>query len=190
MIYLASQSPRRRELLSQIGVQFQTIHADIDETPLQNEAPIDYVIRMAREKALTAAVKHQDKPLLAADTTVVCNNNILGKPQDQQHFRKMMDCLSGNTHQVITAIAVIQGSARDSLVTATSASTVRFRELTVSEIETYWQAGEPADKAGGYAIQGLAAAFISEIQGSYSGIMGLPLFETAELLKKFAVDVI
>lgn len=190
MIYLASQSPRRRELLRQIGIQFQTVHADIDETPLQNEAPVDYVIRMAREKALSAAVKHLDKPLLAADTTVVCKNNILGKPQDQQHFLKMMNCLSGNIHQVITAIAVMQGSDPGSLVTATSVSTVRFRDLTASEIQTYWQSGEPADKAGGYAIQGMAAAFISEIQGSYSGIMGLPLFETAELLKKFAVDVI
>ena len=190
MIYLASQSPRRRELLSQIGIQYKSVPAEINETPRQNEVPIDYVIRMAREKALCAAGQHQDKPLLAADTTVVCNNRILGKPRDKQHFLEMMDCLSGNSHDVITAIAITKGANPSSLLTATSTSKVCFRELTTSETDAYWQTGEPADKAGGYAVQGMAAAFISDIHGSYSGIMGLPLFETAELLKKFAVKVI
>ena len=190
MIYLASQSPRRRELLSQIGVSYELVHTDIDEIPLAGESPMEYVVRMAKEKALSAASQYQDKPLLAADTTVVCENNILGKPRDRSHYLEMMHCLSGNTHEVITAIAITRGSDPSLLTTASSSSEVRFRDLNDTEIEAYWQTGEPGDKAGGYAIQGLAAAFISEIRGSYSGIMGLPLFETAELLKKFAVNVI
>jgi septum formation protein len=190
MIYLASKSPRRQELLKQIGIEFKLVNADIDETPLDNELALDYVNRIAVEKALFAASNYPDKPLLAADTTVVCKNAILGKPRDQAHYQEMMTCLSGNSHQVITAVAITQGSDRDTIATTVSTSEVNFRELMPSEIEAYWQTGEPIDKAGGYAIQGMAAAFISNIHGSYSGIMGLPLFETAELLKKFAIKVI
>ena len=124
MIYLASQSPRRRELLSQIGVHYQLVHADIDETPLTGESALDYVIRMAREKALCVAGQYPDKPLLAADTTVVCENNILGNPRDRSHYLEMMSCLSGNSHEVITAIAVTLGPDPASLASATSTSKI------------------------------------------------------------------
>ncbi len=187
MIYLASQSPRRQELLRQIGIEFEQVDADIDETPRENESPQTYVERMAAEKALNAFRMDMSYPLLAADTSVICENQILGKPQNQQDFLAMFERLSDNAHQVITAVAVTNNKASAAVKTRVSVSEVIFRKITRNEALRYWQTGEPADKAGGYGIQGTGAIFIKKISGSYSGIMGLPLFETAELLKEFEI---
>lgn len=186
MIYLASKSPRRQELLQQIGIDFELVAVEIDESPLPGESAESYVKRMAIEKSSHAWQDHMNKPLLSADTTVVVEGNILGKPTDEADFKNMMKQLSGQTHKVMTAIAVTLDGKTDS---KTSISEVSFRHLTEMEIHRYWQSGEPHDKAGGYAVQGLGAIFIEQISGSYSGIMGLPLFETAELLQAFGVTV-
>ncbi len=189
MIYLASQSPRRRELLEQIAIAYKTVSVEIEETPIAGEKPRDYVKRMAIEKATHAHEPGMAFPLLAADTAVVCKERILGKPANKQDFLDMMQLLGNRSHQVFTAIAVISGNDDSGQVIKTrlSSSQVKFRAISASEASLYWQSGEPADKAGGYGIQGLGAVFIEEIQGSYSGIMGLPLFETAELLTEFGV---
>ncbi len=187
MIYLASQSPRRQELLSQIGIEFELVHAEIDETPLKNEESGQYVQRIAAEKALNAFRTDMSKPLLAADTSVICDDRILGKPENEQDFLAMFEILSDNAHQVITAIAVTDKQEASAIKTSESVSEVLFRKITRNEAIHYWQTGEPVDKAGGYGIQGKGAVFIRQISGSYSGIMGLPLFETAELLKEFNV---
>ncbi len=187
MIYLASQSPRRQELLSQIGIEFELVHAEIDETPLKNEESGQYVQRIAAEKALNAFRTDMSKPLLAADTSVICDDRILGKPENEQDFLAMFEILSDNAHQVITAIAVTNKQEASAIKTSVSVSEVLFRKITRNEAIHYWQTGEPVDKAGGYGIQGKGAVFIRQISGSYSGIMGLPLFETAELLKEFNV---
>ena len=190
-IYLASRSPRRRELLQQLGVAFEELQgADVDETPLAGEAPDAYVMRLARAKAelgvrqLTAR-KLSPHPLLAADTTVVLDGEILGKPDNAQHAQRLLRRLSGKTHQVLTALAVAQHGRME---TGLSASTVEFRHLDNAEIRGYVAGGEPLDKAGAYAIQGQAAVFVRALTGSYSGIMGLPLMETAKLLRGFGID--
>lgn len=185
-IYLASQSPRRRELLHQIGVNHEVIAVDVDETPHPGEAPAEYVIRLALEKAeeghrLTAG--QSELPVLAADTAVVIDNEILGKPADQAQAQEMMERLSNRSHKVLTGIALI-GETRASRL---SVSNVTFRKVSPEEALAYWQSGEPADKAGGYGIQGLGAVFISRLEGSFSGVMGLPLFETAELLQQAGI---
>ncbi len=187
MIYLASQSPRRRELLEQIHIPFQAVAVDIDETPLKNETPGNYVIRMAFEKAQQAYRPEMQMPLLAADTTVVCKKRILGKPANEAAFLEMMKLLSNQAHQVMTAVAVTDSIEPEAVKTCLSVSEVRFRKITDAEASHYWLSGEPCDKAGGYGIQGLGAIFIEEIHGSYSGIMGLPLCETAKLLSEFGV---
>ncbi len=187
MIYLASQSPRRQELLSQIGIEFELVHAEIDETPLAHETPRHYVERMAIEKALNAFNNNMSNPLLAADTSVICEGKILGKPQNEKDFLKMFQQLSNNQHQVMTAVAVTDRKAATAVRTRVSVSEVFFRKITTTEALHYWLSGEPADKAGGYGIQGKGAVFIKQIVGSYSGIMGLPLFETDELLKEFEI---
>jgi len=191
MIYLASQSPRRRELLDQIGIVHKVIKVDIDEKPLANEKPEDYVIRIASAKARAAYSADMQQPLLAADTTVTSNDRILGKPANQADFLKMMQLLSDTTHQVLTAIAVtgrsLDQASEIKTMTRLSCSQVSFRKLSNTEMLNYWNNGEPRDKAGGYGIQGLGAVFIEHIEGSYSGIMGLPLYETAELLSEFGV---
>ena len=181
-ILLASASPRRTELLRQVGIAHAVRPVDVDESVRAGEAPAAYVLRLAEAKA--AALWRQlapaeRRPVLAADTTVALEGEIFGKPGSLAEARAMLGRLSGRTHAVHTAIALLhaQGSAA-----RVSSSTVTFRELTPAEIDWYWRTGEPADKAGGYAVQGRAAAFISHIAGSYSGIMGLPLFETWELL--------
>lgn len=184
MIILASASPRRAELLAQIGIEFEQRHADIDESLLPNEQARDYVNRLAIEKAEAVSKLSGTKtglPVLGADTSVVVDGEILGKPNDYEHFHAMMVKLSENNHQVITAIALIRGDGER--MAALSVSDVSFRHLQESEIEAYWQSGEPQDKAGGYAVQGLGAIFIENLVGSYSGVMGLPLFETAQLLQ-------
>ena len=181
-ILLASASPRRAELLRQVGIAHAVRPVDVDESVRPDEAPAAYVLRLAEAKAaaLWWQLKPEERrPVLAADTTVALEGEIFGKPATLAEARAMLGRLSGRTHAVHTAIALLhaQGSAA-----RVSSSTVTFRELTPAEIDWYWHTGEPADKAGGYAVQGRAAAFISHIAGSYSGIMGLPLFETWELL--------
>ncbi len=195
-IYLASQSPRRRELLKQIGIHFELLlmrsspsrPADVDETPHDGEAPEDYVMRVSQAKArfgadLLHARRLPIHPVLAADTTVTLENRIYGKPQDDRHAAEMLKALSGREHQVLTAVAV---ALEDRVEVLVSRSTVRFAELGDERIRRYVQTHEYADKAGGYAIQGLAGAFVERLEGSYSGVMGLPLFETATLLQRFA----
>jgi septum formation protein len=186
-LYLASASPRRRELLAQVGLVPEVIVQDIDETRLAGETPETYVTRLARQKAQVALRDPRcrlDLPVVAADTTVVCAGEVLGKPATREEARRMLQLLSNRTHQVLTAVAVAR---RDSCEVALVITQVRFRALSAAEIDAYWATGEPRDKAGAYGIQGLAAMFISRIDGSYSGVMGLPLFETLQLLRKFGV---
>lgn len=185
-IVLASASPRRCELLSQIGVGFIQSAIDIDETPRPGETPRDYVNRLALAKA--AAVWQRDgghRPVLGADTTVVIDNQPLGKPQHADQARAMLQRLSGKVHRVLSAVALVT----DRKAVRTSETCVHMRPLTATEISQYWASGEPRDKAGGYAIQGIGAIFIERIEGSYSGVMGLPLFETAQLLGEFGIDI-
>ncbi len=182
LIYLASASPRRSELLQQIGVAHQVRPVDADESTRFDEAPADYVVRLARAKAEALwkqLTQDQRLPVLGSDTTVALGRTILGKPANRADGIAMLRQLSGHTHQVYTGVALRSENGIESRL---SVSDVTFRSLSDVEIESYWATGEPADKAGGYAVQGRAAGFIARIEGSYSGIMGLPLFETAELL--------
>ena len=178
-ITLASASPRRRELLNQIGIPHEVRPADLDESRLGEEPPEDYVRRLACAKAAAVWDRHPGRPVLAADTAVVLAGELFGKPRDLKDCVRMLSALSGRTHQVLTAVAVRHsGGAADAL----SVSEVTLRALSSAECTRYWHTGEPAGKAGGYAIQGRAATFISGLRGSYSGVMGLPLAETAGLL--------
>lgn len=200
MIWLASKSPRRQELLNQIGIQFSvldvpaqdTVNADmVDETVLAHENAADYVNRLSRSKADCAwrflTSQHIARhPVLTADTTVVLDNLILGKPQNRDEACLMMERLSGKTHQVLTSVAIRNG---EFFIQALQTSSVSFAELTPENIEAYISTREPYDKAGGYGIQGLAGKFIRHIEGSYSGIMGLPLYETTGLLRKAGIVV-
>jgi len=179
VLCLASVSPRRRELLSQIGVPHIVAGADIDESVVAGETPRDYVIRLARSKALAVRGGGQSLPVLAADTTVVVGGRIFGKPRDRTDAVYMLGELSGRTHEVLTAVALANSHG---VTERLSSSAVRFRMISPEECAAYWETGEPRDKAGGYAIQGLGAVFIESLSGSYSGVMGLPLFETGELL--------
>lgn len=187
VIYLASRSPRRRALLRQIGIVHTLLEIDIDERQRPDEDPISYVLRLAREKAEAGGALvegGESLPILAADTSVVLENRVLGKPEDRDHGLWMLRQLSGRTHQVYTAVALDWGG----IDTELSCSEVSFRLLSEAEIAAYWATGEPADKAGSYAIQGAGARFISMLHGSYSGVMGLPLFETAELLSRNGIQ--
>ena len=190
LLYLASGSPRRRELLTQIGVPFSTVSAAIDETPLPNESPVAYVERLAREKARAGREQLLMSPpasafcVLGADTTVVLNERILGKPVDEADALAMLMALSGREHEVLTAIAIIDEGRCETRVVRSS---VRFRNISKQEASLYWASGEPRDKAGGYAVQGLAAVFVSGLNGSYSAVVGLPVCETAELLGHFGI---
>lgn len=190
-IYLASASPRRRELLSQLGILIEVLRTDIDETPQPGEAPLAYTERLARDKADAGWQQVQkfglpERPLLAADTTVVLDGAIIGKPESADHARQILRQLSGREHQVLTSVAIKLG-ARCSV--ATSSSSVLFRPLQDNEIDHYVISGEPMDKAGAYGIQGVAAMFVSEIHGSYTGIVGLPLAETVLLLREYGIEV-
>lgn len=198
-IYLASRSPRRLELLRQIGVNFGTLllrealprQADVDETRLADEVPIDYVRRIAQTKAEMGRIQIlqrnlADLPVLAADTAVVLKERVFGKPKNLAYAKEMLHALSGQAHQVLTAVAL---AAQNGTQVRTSTSTVRFRDISEREISSYLAGDEAYDKAGGYAIQGRAAVFISEISGSYSGVMGLPLFETAQLLGAAGIEI-
>jgi len=186
-LILASASPRRSELLTQIGIRHIINAVDIDETPLANEAPLAYVQRVAAEKSAACyAVGNHGLPVLSADTTVVCEGQIMGKPQNLQQAIDMLSTLSGRSHQVYSAVS-LRGHQHWQAV---NMSEVRFRPLTQAEIIAYWQTGEPCDKAGAYAIQGRGSVFIESITGSFSGVMGLPLFETAQLLAQQGIKVI
>ena len=196
-IYLASRSPRRRDLLKQIGVPFELLllredlrrGADVDETPLAEESPGVYVLRVASAKAAMAVrqIAYRglpQKPVLSADTTVVFDGQIVGKPEDAEDAAHILRTLSGREHQVLTAVAV---ALREQIEAQISVSSVLFRELSDAEIRSYVATGEPLDKAGAYAIQGRGGVLVTRMIGSYSGIMGLPLAETVELLQKFGI---
>jgi len=187
-IYLASSSPRRRELLDQIGVRYRLINIAIPETPKEGESAQAFVLRMAMEKA-QAGKGYQGinthKPVLGADTAVVVDNDILGKPRNRSDALSMLARLSGRWHEVISAVALIGETS----ATRVNISRVHFRQISDAECENYWQTGEPKDKAGAYGIQGKAAIFINELQGSYSAVMGLPLYETSELLEQAGIAV-
>jgi septum formation protein len=181
-VYLASGSPRRRELLQQIGVSFRVVGTAVDEAVRVAETAPTYVSRLAAAKAEAGWERSRDGtqvPVLAADTAVVLDGRILGKPADRQDAAGMLGQLSGRTHEVLTAVALRTANGVQSRI---SRSEVTFRSIAAREAEAYWETGEPSDKAGAYAIQGLGAIFIADLRGSYSGVMGLPLFETAELL--------
>ncbi|MBT0961819.1 Maf family protein [Denitromonas iodatirespirans] len=196
-IYLASNSPRRRELLRQIGVRFDVLvfrgdtrfDQDVDETPHPNEAPDDYVQRVALAKAEGGLQRVNwrhlpARPVLAADTTLALEGRIIGKPEDAAHAREILRALSGTTHTVLTAVALGDDQRIEHRL---NTNRVRFRTLGEDDIRRYIATGEPMDKAGAYGIQGRAAMFVEHIEGSYTGIMGLPLFETAELLGRFGL---
>jgi len=198
-VYLASRSPRRRELLKQIGVTFEVLvlrekpgrGPDVDELQLEGESPQDYVRRVCRAKVdvgwdRVLQRRLRQFPVLAADTVVCIDEKILGKPADRADAARMLRLLSGREHRVLTAVALRFDQHSD---LAVSESRVRFCAFAEADIQAYVASGEPSDKAGAYAIQGRAAAFITELQGSYSGVMGLPLYETAQLLKNFQLGL-
>lgn len=182
-IYLASASPRRKELLSQLGIEFSQFSVDADESQLSNEPPIKYVERMARLKAQSGvAMGYTDRPVLGSDTVVVIDNQSLVKPRDKADFMATLKRLSGQTHQVMTAIAFANNEHVISKVVTTD---VTFKNISDEELQNYWQSGEPHDKAGGYGIQGLGGRFVTHISGSYFAVVGLPLYECEELLREF-----
>ena len=186
-IILASASPRRQELLDQINIRYQLNPVDLDETPFPNEAPPDYVQRLAAEKSAACVAQLGDGlPVLAADTAVVLDDLILGKPKDRDDAFAMLRLLSGKMHRVYSAVS-LRGREHGQALSITE---VTFRTLTEGEIAAYWHSGEPADKAGSYAIQGLGGVFVESITGSFSGVVGLPLFETAELLSRQGIRII
>jgi septum formation protein len=183
---LASASPRRRELLAQIGVAYALARPDIDESVLFGESAADYVVRVARAKAHSVYARDAAVPVLAADTIVAIDGRICGKPASAAEGIAMLLQLSGRTHRVLTAVAL---AAAGTIEHRLSASKVRFRALSRAECLAYWCSGEPRDKAGGYAVQGRGAVFIEHLSGSYSGVMGLPLFETAQLLAAAGIRI-
>lgn len=195
MLYLASSSPRRAELLQQIGVEFEVFSSLIDETPFPDETPINYVRRMAEQKAnaafqqyrQTSGISNPSAIFLAADTSVILQGAILGKPNDEQDHVSMLTALSGRAHQVISGFAVM--SLENGVISYSVTTDVVFKKLTEQQIKSYWQTGEPQDKAGGYGIQGYGAIFVDSISGSYSNVVGLPLTEVSELLIQFGIPV-
>jgi septum formation protein len=191
VVILASASPRRQELLRQIGVSFQTVEPDVDETPGHNESADAFVLRLALEKARVGLrmVRERDlngAPVLGADTCIVFDGEILGKPDDREHGIAMLTRLAGRSHEVLTGVALVDDGREQQVI---SRSRVTFAHLSPDEIAAYWDTGEPADKAGAYAVQGRAATFIERIEGSYSGIVGLPLFEVAHMLKNLGMQL-
>ncbi len=180
-VYLASSSPRRRELLEQIGVDFELVEAPVEETFLPNESPESFVIRMAIEKAFSGFNKVPEKKawVIGSDTVVLKDGKLFGKPRHKMDAQRMMRALSGAQHEVLSAVAVVYDGQ---VFSKLSRSKVTFRAISDAEFEVYWKTGEPEGKAGGYAIQGLGAKFVSQLQGSYSSVMGLPLYELDQLL--------
>lgn len=181
-LVLASASPRRAELLGQMGLEFDIKSADIDESIRVGEPPSDYVARLALEKAraVKSLYRHADVLVLGSDTSVIIDDQILGKPDDKQHAFDMLNALSGRRHSVMTAVAVI-GKTEQCIV---SESFVTFDTISDAELEWYWSTGEPKGKAGAYAVQGLGAVFVQHLEGSFSGVMGLPIYETHQQLIK------
>jgi len=187
-LYLASQSPRRQQLLEQIKVQYQLLAIDVEEAVRPEETAEAYVQRVALDKARAGLqLRTQDKLVLAADTEVVLDGCVLGKPRDQAHALQILQSLSGRDHQVLSAVALHDGNRHQLRL---SSSTVYFRDLSSAEISRYWDSGEPQGKAGAYAIQGLGGAFIERLEGSYSAVVGLPLFETTALLAEFGWNIV
>ncbi|HEY1772194.1 MAG TPA: nucleoside triphosphate pyrophosphatase [Gammaproteobacteria bacterium] len=187
--YLASASPRRRQLLEQLGLRFEVAVANVDERLRPGEAPEAYVSRVAEAKAqaVVERLSSPTLPVLAADTAVVLDGVVLGKPKDRADGIGMLSHLAGRSHQVLSAVALWHaGRVRRAL----NWSRVSFRPISSAEAAAYWESGEPADKAGGYGIQGMGGVFVESLDGSYSGVMGLPLFETAALLKEAGIDVL
>jgi septum formation protein len=191
MLYLASGSPRRRELLTQIGVRFDVVKTAVDERWRPGEEPLEYVLRLAAEKAQAGLEQLEGRGVrspvvLGADTAGVLHGEILGKPRDRDDAIAMLLRMGGHTHQVITGIALATDAG---VLVSHSITDVTFRPLSAREAEAYWNSGEPADKAGAYGIQGFGAIFVARIEGSYTGVVGLPLFETAQLLQQAGVPV-
>lgn len=187
-LILASQSPRRRELLQQLGYQFTCLPADIDERVLDDESPQQYVARLAIEKAQIIALQQSDDAVvLGSDTSVVFEQQILGKPTSLEHCIEMLSLLSGKKHQVLTAVAVVKAAQSHVILVSTD---VYFKVLSTKEIIRYWHTGEPQDKAGAYGIQGIAGQFVTKIEGSYSAVVGLPLYETSQLLSGFGLTTL
>lgn len=186
-IVLASASPRRRELLAQLGVPHEVLAVEVDETPLPGEAPAALAQRLARAKALAGRARARDgRAVLGSDTVVAVDGRIFGKPADRTDALAMLAALSGREHRVFTAVALAAPGAAGPVREALSETVVRMRAITPGEAAAYWDTGEPGGKAGAYAIQGRGAVFIERIHGSYSGVMGLPLYETARLLQSLA----
>ncbi|MGD8175456.1 Maf family protein [Marinimicrobium sp. ARAG 43.8] len=188
-LYLASQSPRRRELLAQLGVRFSTLSLSVPEVRADGEAPEDYVERLALEKARAGLAHIQEsgsalRPVLGSDTLGVCRGRVLEKPQDREQALEMWRLMSGGAHEVLTAVALCSVEKEQVCRVSTR---VHFRTLSEAEMLAYWATGEPRDKAGGYGIQGLGGVFVERIEGSYSAVVGLPLAETATLLNRFEV---
>ena len=187
VLHLASSSPRRRELLTALGLNFSYGGVAIDESALPGEAVSDLVLRLATGKAQTAYDSGEySVPVLGADTLVILGDRVFGKPRSKEEALNMLASLSGTTHQVLTAVALM---ANGELQTAVSVTEVQFREIHPDEAEAYWQSGEPAGKAGAYAVQGLGGIFVSAINGSYTGVVGLPVFETADLLRRAGIEL-
>ena len=186
-LILASSSPRRRELLAVLIDEFEVLPADIDETKRSTESPEAYVLRMAQEKAAAVAKMQSGQTVLGADTTVVMADECLGKPQDHAEARHMLLRMSGTSHPVLSAVAVVDASGQ--MYSVISATTVHFADLPEEWVERYVASGEPMDKAGAYGIQGAASSWIERIEGSYTGVVGLPLFETARLLRTVGYQV-
>ncbi len=186
-IYLASASPRRREILQQLGLHFECLPQQLDESARPGEAAAELVQRLALEKARAALAglpAGNQTPVLGADTIVCCAGRILGKPADEQQALDMLGLLGGREHQVLTAVALVSHERSGCVITE---SRVRLKKMLPAEMRAYWHTGEPADKAGAYAVQGLGAIFVESVEGSYSGIVGLPVFETVNLLEKFGI---
>jgi septum formation protein len=186
LLHLASESPRRREILKALGVRFSFAGVRIDESPVPAESPEEMVLRLASEKA-AAAGDGTLRPVLGADTVVVLGEQLFGKPRGREDGLDMLRRLSGCTHRVVTGVALL---SKAGMATALSSTDVRFRDISAEEAIAYWQSGEPQDKAGAYAIQGAGGVFVEEIRGSYSGVVGLPVFETARLLEAAGISIL
>lgn len=186
-LVLASGSPRRKEMLTQCGVKFVVDKSDLDESLLPGEEAEAYVARLAGEKALRVAQRHTGEVVLAADTTVVCGSEILGKPVSKTDGARMLELLSGSLHLVLTGVAIVAPGETETFVVT---SKVHFREVTREEVDWYWRTGEPQDKAGGYGLQGIGAMFVESIEGSYTNVIGLPLAETIVRLRKHGIACI
>lgn len=187
-LYLASASPRRREILDALGIRFIHGGVDLDESARDGEGAREMVERLAREKSMAVTAEMaRGLPVLGADTVVVLGERVFGKPASAADALEMLSALSGRSHHVLTAVALRAGG---DVSTAISDTEVRFRDISRLEARRYWQSGEPRDKAGAYAIQGLGGIFVDAISGSYSGVVGLPVFETAKLLEKAGIDVL